>query len=118
MYGGLGRPTTSRHTRTRKVSTREIRAIIDFAFREKLLVVGLGAVLLVWGAAAFHRLPVEAYPDAADTYVQVVTQWPGHAAEELEQQITIPIEGGVNSVGHLTNLRSVSLFGLSVVTLI
>ena len=97
--------------------TREIRAIIDLALRERLLVLSLAVLLLVLGGSAFHRLHFEAYPDIADTGVQVVTQWPGHTAEELEQQITIPIEAGVNSVGHLTNLRSVSLFGLSVVTL-
>jgi len=95
-----------------------IRAIVDFALSEKLLVLGLGIMLLVWGVISFHNLPVEAYPDVANTYVQVITQWPGRAAEEIEQQITIPVEAGVNGVGHLTNLRSVSLFGLSVVTLI
>ncbi len=95
-----------------------IRSLINFALREKLLVLGLGLLLFVWGAISFHTLPVEAYPDVADTWVQVITQWPGHAAEEVEQQVTVPIEVQTNGVAHLTHLRSISLFGLSVVTLI
>jgi len=94
-----------------------IRYLVDFALREKLLVLGLGLVLLTWGWISFHTLPVEAYPDVADTWVQVITQWPGHAAEEVEQQVTVPIEVQTNGVAHLTHLRSISLFGLSVVTL-
>ena len=95
-----------------------IRFLVDFALRERLLVLGLGLLLLIWGTISFHTLPVEAYPDVADTWVQVITQWPGHAAEEVEQQVTVPIEVQTNGVAHLTHLRSVSLFGLSVVTLI
>src|SRR5579863_3212077 len=95
-----------------------IRRLVDFALREKLLVLALGGMLLAWGALSFHHLPVEAYPDVADTYVQVITQWPGRAAEEVEQQITVPLEVQLNGVAHLTHLRSVSLFGLSVVTMI
>jgi cobalt-zinc-cadmium resistance protein CzcA len=95
-----------------------IRYLVDFALRERLLLLGLGILLLLWGAWSFHVLPVEAYPDVADTWVQVITQWPGHAAEEVEQQVTVPIEVQTNGVAHLTHLRSVSLFGLSVVTLI
>src|SRR5512146_3217494 len=95
-----------------------IRYLVDFALRNKLLVLSFGLLLLAWGAYSFHTLPVEAYPDVADTWVQVITQWPGHAAEEVEQQITVPIETEVNGVAHVTHLRSVSLFGLSVVTLI
>ncbi len=66
----------------------------------------------------FHNLPVEAYPDVADTYTQIITQWPGHAAEEVEQQITVPLEVQLNGVAHMTHLRSVSLAGLSVITII
>ncbi len=95
-----------------------IRFLVDFALRERLLILGLCILLLLWGAWSFHALPVEAYPDVADTWVQVITQWPGHAAEEVEQQVTVPIEVQTNGVAHLTHLRSVSLFGLSVVTLI
>ncbi|HXJ95076.1 MAG TPA: CusA/CzcA family heavy metal efflux RND transporter [Terriglobia bacterium] len=95
-----------------------IRRLVDFALRERLLVIALGVMLLIWGAISFHQLPVEAYPDVADTSVQVITQWPGRAAEEVEQQITVPLEVQLNGVAHLTHLRSISLFGLSVVTMI
>ncbi len=95
-----------------------IKYLVDFALRERLIIIGIGALLLLWGAWSFHVLPVEAYPDVADTWVQVITQWPGHAAEEVEQQITIPIEIQLSGVAHMTHKRSVSLFGLSVVTLI
>jgi cobalt-zinc-cadmium resistance protein CzcA len=95
-----------------------LRAMVDFALRNRLLVLALSVLLLLWGAVSFHTLPVEAYPDVADTYVNVITQWPGHAAEEVEQQVTIPIETQLNGIAHLTHLRSVSLAGLSSVTLI
>ena len=75
-------------------------------------------LLLVWGAISFHNLPVEAYPDVANNYVQVITQWPGRAAEEVEQQVTIPLEIVMNGIPHLEHLRSTSLFGLSSVMLI
>src|SRR6516164_8366558 len=95
-----------------------IRRLVDLALREKLLVLALGALLLTWGGISFHNLPVEAYPDVADTYVQVITQWPGRAAEEVEQQITVPLEVQLNGVGHLTHLRSISLAGLSFITVL
>jgi len=95
-----------------------IRALIDFALRNRLLVLGGGLVLFLWGIVSFHNLPIEAYPDVADTYTQIITQWPGHAAEEVEQQITVPLEVELNGVAHLTHLRSVSLAGLSVITII
>ena len=95
-----------------------IGKIIGFALRNRILVLGLGVALVIGGAVAFRDLPIEAYPDIADTWVQVITQWPGHAAEEIEKQITVPIELTMNSVPHVIHNRSVSLFGLSVVTLI
>src|SRR5215475_12442065 len=95
-----------------------IRTLIDFALRNRLMILGGALVLFVWGIISFHNLPIEAYPDVADTYAQVITQWPGHAAEEVEQQITVPLEVELNGVAHLTHLRSVSLMGLSVITMI
>ena len=95
-----------------------IGKLIDFALGNKMIVLALGVLMLVGGYAAFRVLPVEAYPDVANTWVQVITQWPGHAAEEVEQQITIPVETQMNGVPQLTSLRSSSLFGLSVVTMI
>src|ERR1700733_7835611 len=95
-----------------------IRRMIDFALRNRLMVLGGALVLFVWGMVSFHNLPIEAYPDVADTYAQIITQWPGHAAEEVEQQITVPLEVELNGVAHLTHLRSVSLSGLSMITII
>lgn len=95
-----------------------LHGLVDGALRNRILVLVMTGVLVVWGAISFHTLPVEAYPDVADTYVNVITQWPGHAAEEVEQQITIPIETQMNGIAHVTHLRSVSLAGLSSVTLI
>jgi len=95
-----------------------VAAIVDFAVRRKLLVVAIGILLVIWGVYSSHGLPVEVYSDVTKTYVQVITQWPGHAAEEIEQQITMPLEAGLNGLGHLEHLRSLSLFGLSAVTLI
>jgi heavy metal efflux system protein len=95
-----------------------IRFLIDFALRNRILVLSVAVVLFVWGIISFHNLPIEAYPDVADTYTQIITQWPGHAAEEVEQQITVPLEVQLNGVAHMTHLRSVSLAGLSVITII
>jgi cobalt-zinc-cadmium resistance protein CzcA len=95
-----------------------LRKAIDIALANPLMVLGGALVLFVWGIISFHALPIEAYPDVADTYAQIITQWPGHAAEEVEQQITVPLEVELNGVAHLTHLRSVSLMGLSVITII
>jgi heavy metal efflux system protein len=95
-----------------------IRRVVDYALNNRLLVLALAILLLIWGAISFHNLPVEAYPDVANNYVQIITQWPGRAAEEVEQQLTIPLEIVMNGIPHLTHLRSVSLFGLSSLMLI
>src|SRR6202162_6192828 len=95
-----------------------MRKAITLALNSPFMVIALGLLLLVWGAISFHNLPVEAYPDVANNYVQIITQWPGRASEEVEQQVTIPIEIQMNGIPHLQHLRSVSLFGLSSVMLI
>jgi cobalt-zinc-cadmium resistance protein CzcA len=95
-----------------------IRSVVDFALRNRILVLSLAVLLFIWGMVSFHNLPIEAYPDVADTYVQIISQWPGHAAEEVEQQITVPLEVQLNGVPHVTHLRSLSLAGLSVITMI
>jgi cobalt-zinc-cadmium resistance protein CzcA len=95
-----------------------IRTLVDAALNNRFIILTLAILLLAWGAVSFHNLPVEAYPDVADNYVQVITQWPGRAAEEVEQQVTIPIEIQMNGIPHLTHLRSFSLFGLSSITMI
>src|ERR1700761_6906788 len=95
-----------------------IRALVDFALKNRWLVLGGVVVLTAWGIISFRNLPVEAYPDVANNYVQIITQWPGISAEQVEQQITIPLEIAVNGIPHLQHLRSVSLFGLSSLMLI
>jgi cobalt-zinc-cadmium resistance protein CzcA len=95
-----------------------IRALVDFALNNKFVVLAVGALLVGWGAISFHNLPVEAYPDIADNYVTVITQWPGRSAEEVEQQVTIPIEIQMAGMPHMTFLRSESIFGLSYVIMI
>jgi cobalt-zinc-cadmium resistance protein CzcA len=95
-----------------------IRFVVDFALNNRFVVLATVVLLLVWGAVSFHNLPVEAYPDIADNYVTVITQWPGRAAEEVEQQVTIPVEKQMNGIPHLLHLRSESIFGLSFVILI
>jgi cobalt-zinc-cadmium resistance protein CzcA len=95
-----------------------IRALVDFALNNKFVVLALALLLLGGGAVAFHYLPVEAYPDIADNYVTIITQWAGRSAEEVEQQVTIPIEIQMAGMPHMTFLRSESIFGLSFVLMI
>ena len=95
-----------------------IRRLVDFALDNPLLIVALAILLFLWGVISFRNLPIEAYPDVANNYVQIITQWPGRAAEEVEQQVTIPIEIVMNGLPHLQHLRSVSIFGLSSVMLV
>ena len=95
-----------------------IRALVDFALNNKFVVLAVAALLTGWGVISFHNLPVEAYPDIADNYVTVITQWPGRSAEEVEQQVTIPIEMQMAGMPHMTYLRSESIFGLSFVIMI
>src|ERR1700757_2061537 len=95
-----------------------IRTLVDFALNNRFVVLSMAILLFIWGMISFHNLPVEAYPDVANTWVQVITQWPGRAAEEVEQQVTVPIEIQMNGIPHLLHVRSASLAGLSVVNLI
>src|SRR6202790_4792919 len=95
-----------------------IRRVVDFALSNRLLVLAFALVLFGWGAISFHQLPVEAYPDVADNYVEIITQWPGISAEQIEQQVTIPLEVVMNGIPHVVHLRSFSLFGLSDLKLI
>src|SRR6201988_1469717 len=95
-----------------------IRSLVDAALSARFIVLGIALLLFIAGFIAFENLPVEAYPDVANTWVQIITQWPGRAAEEVEQQITIPVEIQMNGIPHLQHVRSASLAGLSVVNLI
>jgi heavy metal efflux system protein len=95
-----------------------IRRVVDFALTNRFLVLALALILFAGGIVSFERLPIEAYPDVADNYVEVITQWPGISAEQIEQQVTIPLEVVMNGIPHVVHLRSFSLFGLSDLKLI
>jgi cobalt-zinc-cadmium resistance protein CzcA len=95
-----------------------IRGLVDFALNNRWLVLGLAIMLFAWGIISFHNLPVEAYPDVANNYVEIITQWPGRSAEDIEQQVTIPIEIQMAGIPHMEHLRSFSLAGLSDIKLI
>src|SRR6266702_856326 len=95
-----------------------IRGLVNFALNNRFLVLAAALLLFVWGAISFHQLPVEAYPDVANNYVEIITQWPGISAEQIEQQVTIPLEVVMNGIPHVVHFRSFSLFGLSDLKLI
>ena len=90
-----------------------ISRLVSFALSQRFLIVVASLALMVWGAIAFERLPIDAYPDLSPPHVEIITQWPGHAAEEVERLITIPVEIEMNGIPRLESLRSISLYGLS-----
>jgi len=94
-----------------------IHHLIAFCLQQRLLVIGAAIFLAAVGIFSFEKMPVQAFPDVQNVFVQVVTQYPGQAPEEVEKLVTLPIEKEMNGLPHLINLRSVSIFGLSVVTL-
>jgi cobalt-zinc-cadmium resistance protein CzcA len=90
-----------------------IAKLVDFALKNRFLVMAIVLLLFIWGGISFHNLPVDAYPDVADNYVNIITQWPGHSAEDIEKQITVPCEIAMAGVPDMKNLRSFSLAGIS-----
>ncbi len=94
-----------------------IRKLVHFAMRQRVLTLILGLVIIVGGIASYLTLKIEAYPDVADTEVDVITKYPGKAAAEVEEQVTIPIERALNAVPKVVNRRSRTIFGLSIVRL-
>src|SRR5579862_321141 len=94
-----------------------IHRIVQFALRQRFLVLMLTAMMVVIGVVAFHRMPVDAYPDLSPPMVEIITQWPGHASEEVERLITVPTEREMSGLPRLITSRSISLYGLSDVTL-
>src|SRR5882757_1639396 len=91
--------------------------LLRLALHQRFLAVLFGAGLVAAGLWAFTQLSIEAYPDISDTQVVVITLYPGHAAEEIEQQVSVPIERALNSVPNVIARRSRTIFGLSVVEL-
>jgi heavy metal efflux system protein len=94
-----------------------IALLLRSALRQRFITVVLGIVVVGLGVYSLRQLKVEAYPDISDTQVVVITVFPGHAAEEMEQQVTVPIERPLNSVPNVIARRSRTIFGLSVVEL-
>jgi heavy metal efflux system protein len=90
-----------------------ISRIVSFALSQRFLIVTASIMLMIWGVVSFRNLPIDAYPDLSPPHVEIITQWPGHAAEEVERLITIPIELEMNGIPKLDALRSISLYGLS-----
>jgi cobalt-zinc-cadmium resistance protein CzcA len=95
-----------------------ISKLTEIALNRRYVVLALAILANIFGYQCFKALPIEAYPDIADTLVDVITQYPGRAAEEIEKQVTIPVERQLNGVPGVTVMRSKSVFGLSLVTLI
>ncbi len=90
-----------------------IHRIVQFALRQRFLILLMSAAIIILGAVSFQRMPVDAYPDLSPPMVEIITQWPGHAAEETERLVTVPIEVEMNGIPNLTYMRSISLYGLS-----
>ena len=91
--------------------------IVTSSLRQPFLVVLMTLVLIGAGTRSLDRLPVDAYPDLSPPLVEIVTQWPGHAAEEVERLITVPVEKAMNGIPQMVTMRSISLYGLSHVIL-
>src|ERR1700723_2234536 len=94
-----------------------IHNLVQFALRQKFLILMLIVFLVVGAAISFQRMPVDAYPDLSPPIVEIITQWPGHAAEEIERLVTLPTEVEMNGVPKMSIMRSISLYGLSDVIL-
>ena len=97
--------------------TSLMNRVVAASLGQRLIVIILTIVFVAAGVRALARLPVDAYPDLSPPLVEVVTQWPGHAAEEMERLVTVPVELGMNGIPRTTTVRSISLYGLSDVTL-
>lgn len=95
-----------------------VENIIAFALRNHILILFLTTLLFVAGIVCYIHTPIEAYPDVTNTRVRIITQWPGRSAEEVEKFVTLPIMKKMNTIPRKTDVRSTSLFGLSVVTVI
>ena len=94
-----------------------IHRIVQLALQQRFLVLMLTVLMIVAGAWSFQQMPVDAYPDLSPPMVELITQWPGHAAEEVERLTTLPLELAMNGAPRLKYMRSISLYGLSDVIL-
>jgi cobalt-zinc-cadmium resistance protein CzcA len=90
-----------------------ISRIVSFALSQRFVILMAALAVVAWGIISFRRLPIDAYPDLSPPHVEIITQWPGHAAEEIERLISIPLEVEMNGIPKIEALRSISLYGLS-----
>jgi heavy metal efflux system protein len=90
-----------------------IHRIVQAALRQRFLILILTAFVAVGGGISFQHMPVDAYPDLSPPMVEIITQWPGHAAEEIERLVSLPTEVEMNGVPKMSVMRSISLYGLS-----
>jgi heavy metal efflux system protein len=95
-----------------------IGRLTELALRHRPVTLALLVIGILYGVMAFNRLPVEAYPDVTNVQIQIITLFPGHAAEEVERLVTVPVESEMNGIPKRASMRSISLFGLSVVTIV
>ena len=95
-----------------------VESIVAFSLKNSVLVFFLTGILLVAGVVSYIHTPIEAFPDVTNTRARIITQWPGRSAEEVEKFVTLPITKVVNTIPRKAQVRSISLFGLSVVTVI
>src|ERR1700729_2872176 len=90
-----------------------IARLVSFALSQRFLIVIASLMLMAWGAVSFRKLPIDAYPDLSPPHVEIISQWPGHASEEVERLISIPLEVEMDGIPKIEALRSISLYGLS-----
>ncbi|HEY0297713.1 MAG TPA: efflux RND transporter permease subunit, partial [Arachidicoccus sp.] len=95
-----------------------LKKILAFSLKNKYMIFFATLILATWGVITFKSMPIEAFPDVTNTTVQIITQWPGRSAEEVEKFVTIPLEISMNPVQKKTSLRSTSIFGLSVLNIV
>src|SRR5580698_9531841 len=94
-----------------------IARLVSFALKQPFVIVIAALALMGWGVWSFQKLPIDAYPDLSPPHVELITQWPGHASEEVERLVTIPLEVELNGIPNLDSLRSISLYGLSFIAM-
>ena len=94
-----------------------IARLVSFALKQPFLIIVAALALMAWGAWSFQKLPIDAYPDLSPPHVELITQWPGHAPEEIERLVTIPLEIELNGIPRLDTLRSISRYGLSFIAM-
>src|SRR6218665_1996596 len=95
-----------------------IQNIVGFSLKNSIIVFFMTAMLVVVGVISYIHTPIEAFPDVTNTRARIITQWPGRSAEEVEKFVTLPLMKEMNTIPKKTDVRSISLFGLSVVTVV